>query len=93
MLIVGNHYLLADAEMGEDGLEDVGSGDGTGYGAEVVDGLAHVLGDEVDGLVLVDACYGAFYRGQGLLQGLRVPGVGHGDFLTVVNLAFHAFNQ
>ena len=28
-----------------------------------------------------------------LLQGLRVPGVGHGDFLTVVNLAFHAFNQ
>lgn len=38
---------LADAEAGEDGGKDVGGGDGAGDGAEVVDGLAHVLGDEV----------------------------------------------
>lgn len=36
-----------DAEAGEDGGEDVGGGDGAGDGAEVVDGLAHILGDEV----------------------------------------------
>lgn len=47
MLIVCNCHLLADAEAGEDGGEDVGGGDGTGNGAEVVYCLAHVLGYEV----------------------------------------------
>lgn len=40
---------LADAEAGEDGGEDVGSGDVAGDGGEVVDGLADVLGDEIGG--------------------------------------------
>ena len=38
---------LADAEAGEDGGEDVGGGDGAGDFAEVVEGFAYVLGDEV----------------------------------------------
>ena len=32
MLIAGNHHLLADAEAGEDGGEDVGGGDDAGDG-------------------------------------------------------------
>ena len=39
--------LLADAEFGEDGLEDVVGGDLAGDLAEVVDYAADVLGDEV----------------------------------------------
>lgn len=39
--------LLSDAEAGEDGGEDVGGGDGAGDFAEVVEGFAYVLGDEV----------------------------------------------
>lgn len=39
--------LLSDAEAGEDGGEDVGGGDCAGDGAEMVDGFAYVLGDEV----------------------------------------------
>ena len=41
------NQLLADAEAGEDGGEDVGGGDGAGDFAEVVEGFAYVLGDEV----------------------------------------------
>ena len=40
---------FADAKAGEDGLEDVGGGDGAGDGGEVVDGGAEVLGKEVAG--------------------------------------------
>ncbi len=47
MLIVGNHYLLSDAEGREDGGEEVGGGYGTGDGTEVVEGLADVLGYHV----------------------------------------------
>lgn len=36
-----------DAEAGEDGGEDVGGGDGAGDFAEVVEGFAYVLRDEV----------------------------------------------
>lgn len=46
---------LADAEVGEDGGEDFGGGDGTGYGGEVVDGFAKVLCDEVGGEGSVEA--------------------------------------
>lgn len=38
---------FADAEVLEDGGEEVGGGDGAGDGGEVVDGFAEVLGDEV----------------------------------------------
>ena len=41
--------LFADAEAGEDGVEEVGGGDGAGDGAEVVEGFADVLGYEVGG--------------------------------------------
>ena len=41
------HALLSDAEAGEDGLEQVGGGDGSGYGSEVVEAFADVLGYEV----------------------------------------------
>ena len=47
MTPVVTNRLLADAEAGEDGLEDVGGGDGAGDFAEVVEGFAYVLGDEV----------------------------------------------
>ena len=46
--------LLADAEFGEDGLEDVVGGDVAGDLAEVVDYAADVLGDEVAREVLVE---------------------------------------
>ena len=39
--------LFTDAEVLEDGGEEVGGGDGAGDGGEVVDGFAEVLGDEV----------------------------------------------
>ena len=39
--------LFPDAELGEDGLEDVVGGDVAGDFAEVVDYAADVLGDEV----------------------------------------------
>lgn len=32
-------HLLSDAEGGEYGLENLGGGDGAGYGREVVDGF------------------------------------------------------
>ena len=40
MLIVGNHYLLADAKAGKDGGEKVGGGDGAGDSGKMVDGFA-----------------------------------------------------
>ena len=46
-LLITRCCLLADAEAGEDGGEDVGGGDGAGDFAEVVEGFAYVLGDEV----------------------------------------------
>ncbi len=46
-LLVVRRCLLADAEAGEDGGEDVGGGDGAGDFAEVVEGFAYVLRDEV----------------------------------------------
>ena len=42
-------YLLADAEVGEDGVEDGVGGDGAGDGAEGLDGFAKVFGEEVGG--------------------------------------------
>ena len=41
--------LLADAELAEDVLEDVGGGDFTGDGAEGGEGGAEVFGNEVGG--------------------------------------------
>ena len=38
---------FSDAEAGEDGGEEGGGGDGAGDFAEVVEGFAYVLGDEV----------------------------------------------
>lgn len=58
-----NHYhykpliindLFSDAEAGEDGGEDLGGGDVTGDGGEVVDGGSEWLGDEVGGEVGVN---------------------------------------
>jgi hypothetical protein len=47
MIINDIQRLLADAEAGEDGGEDVLGGDGAGDFSEVVECLAYVLGDEV----------------------------------------------
>ena len=43
MIINDIQRLLADAEFGEDGLEDVVGGDVAGDFSEVVEGLANVL--------------------------------------------------
>ena len=43
----GDNHLFSDAEVLEDGGEEVGGGDGAGDGGEVVDGFAEVLGNEV----------------------------------------------
>ncbi len=43
MIINDIQRLLADAEFGEDGLEDVGGGDFAGDFAEVVDDVADIL--------------------------------------------------
>ena len=39
--------LLADAEFGEDGVEEVGGGDVAGDGADVVHNLADILAQQV----------------------------------------------
>ncbi len=48
-------YLFPDAEAGEDGVEEGGSGDCAGNGAEVVEGLTYVLGYEVATYTIFDA--------------------------------------
>lgn len=58
---VVTNRLLADAEAGEDGGEDFVGGDGAGDFAEVVEGFADVLGDEVAGEVGVEGVDGAGY--------------------------------
>lgn len=49
MAPVVTNRLLADAEAGEDGLEDFGGGDGAGDGGEVMEGFAQELGGKVGG--------------------------------------------
>ena len=43
------HFLLSDAELLKNILQDVRVGDGAGDGAEGVEGEAEVFGDEVGG--------------------------------------------
>lgn len=49
MAPIVTNRLLADAEAGEDGLEDFGGGDGAGDGGEVVEGFAQELGGKIGG--------------------------------------------
>lgn len=76
MAPVITNRLLADAEFLEDGLEEVGGGDGAGDGGEVVDGFAEVLGDEVAGDVGVDAGDYSLKGGCGMGEGFVVAGIG-----------------
>ena len=48
--------LLADAEFGEDGVEDVVGGDFAGDLAEVVEYLADILADKVRRDIVVECC-------------------------------------
>lgn len=49
MLIVGNHYLLADAELGKDGSEDFVVGDFARDGAQMVEYAAELLAEQIRG--------------------------------------------
>ena len=55
MLIVGNHHLFADAEVGEDFAEDVVGADFACDFAEVVHTFADVLAYEVAAEAAVEA--------------------------------------
>ena len=63
---------FADAEVGEDGLEDFGGGDGAGDGGEVVDGFAEVLGDEVGGKGGVESVGDGAKEACGFAEGVGV---------------------
>lgn len=83
MAPVVTNRLLADAEAGEDGLEEGVGADVAGEGGEVVDGLADVLGEEVARDVEVD---GVDYAGKvvgGFAKGLCVAGVGDDEAFGV----------
>ncbi len=71
------NQLLADAEAGEDGGEDLGGGDLAGDLAEVVDGFAEVLGYEFAGEVLGEGVDGAGRGLGGVEECLRMSGVGY----------------
>ena len=47
--------LFSDAEAGEDGGEDFVGGDLSGDGAEVVEGVAEVYGEEVGREVVIES--------------------------------------
>ena len=74
---------FTDAEFLEDGLEEVGGGDGAGDGGEVVEGGAEVLGDEVAG----EACAESLEDGRGggccLAECLGMADVGDKDGVLV----------
>ena len=72
-----SRLLFPDAELAEDLAEDFVGGDGAGDGAEVVEGGAEVLGDEVGGDAGVQARQGGVEGVGGLAEGLVVAGVGH----------------
>ena len=66
--------LLADAEAGEDGVEDVFDPDGAGDAAEGAEGLTEIFGSEFrqGGVV------GGGEAGGGFLEGGAVAGAGEG---------------
>ena len=66
--------LLADAELGEDGLEDVGGGDFAGDLAEVVEDAADVLAEEVRRGV---RAHGSAGIGEGFVGALESRVVAH----------------
>ena len=66
-----------DAEVVEDGGEEVGGGDGAGDQAEVVEGLADVLGHKVGGEAVAQAVDGARQRCCACCQGFVVTGIRH----------------
>ena len=81
MLSVIRHpyFLLADAEAREDGVEEGVGGYGAGDRAEMVDGFADILGDEIAGEARVKTLNGTLEGGETLYQGFVVPGVGDND--------------
>ena len=72
-------YLLADAEVGEDWVEDVVGGDLTGDLTEVVDAFAEVLWYEVAWEVHGEAILHAADGVEGVSEGFVVAGVGDDD--------------
>ena len=52
------NHLLSDAELGEDGLEDVGGGDFAGDFAKVVDDAADLLCEKVGWYICVHTLAG-----------------------------------
>ena len=64
--------LFPDAEVSEDFAEDFVCGDFTNDGAEVVDGFADVLGDEVGRDGEGEAFLGAEEGGAGVGEGLSM---------------------
>ena len=76
--------LFADAEVAEDGGEDIGGGDFAGNFAEVVHALAYILTHEVAanaGLQSVDGTRNGF---SGFRKSCVVAGVGHYHLVGIV---------
>lgn len=80
--------LFTDAEVREDGLEDFGWGDGSGYGAQVVDGLPEFFGHKVGGELRAKAVNNRIDGSVRLFECLRVPDVGYYQTFAV-GTGFH----
>ena len=77
MLIVGNYYLFADAEAGEDGAEDFVGCDFAGYFSEIVHAFTDVLRHEVARDAAAQPAEGASDGFAGMQKGIVVARVGH----------------
>ena len=77
-------FLFPNAEVGEDGAEDVVWGDFTGDLAQIVHCLADVLAYEVAAEAVTQAVDGALYCLPGAAQGGVVAGIGHYHFVGIV---------
>lgn len=77
---------LSDAEVGEDGGEEVGGGDGAGDEAEVEKGFADVLGHEVGGDAGLKAGNDTLQRRGTGGQSFVMTGVRHYQFVCRVVL-------
>ena len=75
--------LFADAEMREDVFQNIVGGDFASDGAEVVNGQADILTQQVGGDVVLQGCDGRSEGIASLMQGVIVAAVGDDDVTLI----------
>ena len=81
MVMVVYKPLFADAEILENIPEDFVGGDFADDGAEVVEGFADVLGDEVGRETGAEAILNTGQGRKSVLQGIDMAGIGDYDII------------